>query len=690
MNGFEQLAIEIVVKSSLIILAAWALSRLARRANSALAHFVMLVGLVSSVFLPIFALVSPLRYSMTLPAWVAVTRHARPAPSIALPSTATAHVDSRLLAQMLAASVAKMPSPSRPQLPQKAFPWPSFLLAVWTGGVVLVIARYAHGLWRLHHLRRHHTQSLSDHQLLTVLTMLRDRGTPSTNWELRVCANPEPATAMTWGLIRPVVLLPQEADQWSPKRLEAVLLHELAHVRRRDFASQALAESVCAFYWFNPLVWLGARALRADAELAADDTVLRSGLTPSTYAQELLMIAAELGKRRQLLARVGISAMTSSKIEYRLQSVLSAHSRRRGLTTVQALVAVAIAGIAAPSVAALRISVADEQQRPNREVIESKRRLADLTHATIAYAKSHNQRLPVATTTTDALNAVAPYVHQAKSLVPATHGGKVIFNVRYSNRPLSSVLKQGKAQIWTENLVEPKPRAIVAFANGNTKTIQVARPITIARTYRTTAPTATISISSPDVFRASGAPDDEAVSVVTTTNSHPVVTRVKTITSTRTARSSNPVNYSVSIRSSGSAVASGDDSFQVKLDAEQKAQVETAMKLLQSKQFQEMISSKAMETAMTSAQEAMKLAEVQLRDVQKSKRIKELSDADPKFRDQIAKVMAEHAAEFEKLKNFNNSAECKKAQEEIKKAMEELATALKEMKEKQKEKSKED
>ena len=56
-----------------------------------------------------------------------------------------------------------------------------------------------------------------------------------------------------------IVVIPATAATWPAERVRAVLSHELAHVRRRDWSIQVLAEPFRCVYWFNPLVWIACR-----------------------------------------------------------------------------------------------------------------------------------------------------------------------------------------------------------------------------------------------------------------------------------------------------------------------------------------------------------------------------------------------------------------------------------------------
>jgi bla regulator protein blaR1 len=93
------------------------------------------------------------------------------------------------------------------------------------------------------------------------------------------------------GIVRPVLLLPQGiAEHLSPKQLDAVLEHELSHLRRRDNLTAAVHMVVEAVFWFHPLVWwIGARLVE-ERERACDEEVVRAGHDGRTYAEGILNV----------------------------------------------------------------------------------------------------------------------------------------------------------------------------------------------------------------------------------------------------------------------------------------------------------------------------------------------------------------------------------------------------------------
>ena len=153
---------------------------------------------------------------------------------------------------------------------------------------------------------------------------------------------------MVWGVLRPRLLIPAEADDWPADRRWVVLLHELAHVKRWDCATKLLAHVACACYWFNPFCWIAFRLMQREAEAACDDLVLSSGHRPSDYAQHLLEIASGL-KSGMLAAYSSIAMARRSKLEGRLLAILDGQRNRRALTRLGVLIAaVLVAAIAVP------------------------------------------------------------------------------------------------------------------------------------------------------------------------------------------------------------------------------------------------------------------------------------------------------------------------------------------------------
>jgi beta-lactamase regulating signal transducer with metallopeptidase domain len=144
--------------------------------------------------------------------------------------------------------------------------------------------------------------------------------------ELR--ASDDPVMPMTWGTIRPKILLPADARGWPGERLRIVLMHELAHVSRGDSLARLAAASACALYWFHPAVWYAARQMRAEQEHACDDLVLAAGAEPHCYARTLLDVAGSLPQDR-MAGNFAMAMAERSELERRLVAIVGMASRRR-------------------------------------------------------------------------------------------------------------------------------------------------------------------------------------------------------------------------------------------------------------------------------------------------------------------------------------------------------------------------
>ncbi len=146
------------------------------------------------------------------------------------------------------------------------------------------------------------------------------------------------------GFLRPVLVLPaQLLEHLNPRQLDAVLTHEMCHVRRRDNLFAAVHMIVEAIFWFHPLVWwIGSRMVE-ERELACDEEVLRMGCEPADYVEALLKVC-RLYQESPLPC---ISGVTGANVKKRLRAILSG-SVARELNVGKKLILAAM-GLAVPS-----------------------------------------------------------------------------------------------------------------------------------------------------------------------------------------------------------------------------------------------------------------------------------------------------------------------------------------------------
>jgi TonB family protein len=303
-------------KATLILLAAYALSLVQRRASAAARHLIWTSAILSLLALPALSLV--------LPAWkMPLASH------LQLRASSRALAGEVKAAKVVAPDVQTGAERSQPEAakPVPAPPrWPARLLWIWAAGLGAVLLRLMIGMARVWRSIRGSSPIVnSDWKDLLDKTRrgLGLRG-PVTLLESDRATMP-----MAWGLLRPVILLPKHARQWSLERARIVLSHELAHVRRRDCLTQLLAQVACGLYWFHPLAWLAARQLRKERERACDDLVLNLGARPSDYAGHLLELARSLQSPSWSMA---VPMAQPSSLESRMDALLDPRRNRRAVT----------------------------------------------------------------------------------------------------------------------------------------------------------------------------------------------------------------------------------------------------------------------------------------------------------------------------------------------------------------------
>jgi len=336
--------VETSLRISVVLLAAGGLAMVLRRSSANLRHLVWALALAGALLLPVGASYLPaVDLPVRLP-WLALggVADADRAQSVWEISSAmsagvtlgdTEDADGLTVrpAGVVTSPNASAASPGsgvpQPDSRRTAVvpSWPQLLAGVWIAGVVVLLLRIGLGVVATRRLGRRAVPAHDSEWPKLAAELGRRIGLTRP---VRVLSSARMVVPMTWGWLRPVVLVPETGDGWSAARKRVVLLHELNHVKRRDCAWQLVAQVACAVYWFNPLVWLGARALRIERERACDEAVVRDGTQASSYADHLLEIArAHQDTGWSSLAAVAMARR--SQLEGRLLSILDAGQRRR-------------------------------------------------------------------------------------------------------------------------------------------------------------------------------------------------------------------------------------------------------------------------------------------------------------------------------------------------------------------------
>lgn len=341
----------LLAKATLILIAAIALTVTMQRASAGARHLVWLVTLSTLLIVPALAAWSPLRLEI-LPASPTAAEQSfnEPASSSVVglakePSIGTA-----------AGYTTAEASPAQPLASRSAL---SIGIIVWGAISLLLIAWLAFSALTVRRIVRN-AKPLDTEDWLVPLWEIADR--LELESPPRLLASSEAKMPFACGFITPTIVLPADCDTWSTDRRSAVLLHEFAHVKRRDLAGHTLGRIACAFYWFHPLVWTAAKQLRNESERACDDLAISCGAKPSDYAEHLLDIVTSV--KGDATPAVAMAMARRREFEGRMLAILdpdlrhSGPSRRQSAALIASLAAIAIVvGAAAPAPRASNIVV---------------------------------------------------------------------------------------------------------------------------------------------------------------------------------------------------------------------------------------------------------------------------------------------------------------------------------------------
>jgi beta-lactamase regulating signal transducer with metallopeptidase domain/HEAT repeat protein len=347
-----------LAKATIILVSALAITVTMRRASAGARHLVWLVTLGTLLLVPALTAWSPLRLAI-LPAAVvtplitspvvAAQPATRNASESASPSATTGWngTSNNSATNQNAANNSGTGIVSRIE----GLSGFSAMLAIWAAIMIVLAGWLTYGALAVRGIVKR-ARPLDSPDWLSPLYEVSDR--LELDEAPRLLRSEDAKMPFACGVFHPTIVLPAECDNWTADRRLAVLLHELAHVRRHDLAGHTLGRLACAVYWFHPLVWTAAKQLRSESERACDDLALACGARPSDYAEHLLDIVTSV--RHDATPAVALAMARRKEFEGRMLAILDPELRHSspsrwqsaGLIASLALVAIVV-GAAAPA-----------------------------------------------------------------------------------------------------------------------------------------------------------------------------------------------------------------------------------------------------------------------------------------------------------------------------------------------------
>lgn len=166
------------------------------------------------------------------------------------------------------------------------------------------------------------------------------------------------STPLTYGILKPVILMPKKTDWENSSQLQYVLLHEYTHICRFDIVWKLIAILALCTHWFNPLVWVMYILFNRDIELSCDENVVRQfgENAKSAYARTLITMEEKKSGLTPLY-----NSFSRNAIEERITAIMKTKKVTIGILIISVVVIVAIVVLFATSASAKRDTTSEAE-----------------------------------------------------------------------------------------------------------------------------------------------------------------------------------------------------------------------------------------------------------------------------------------------------------------------------------------
>ena len=212
-----------------------------------------------------------------------------------------------------------------------------YIVMLWWVGIIALLIKLTINLWQVRQLARANHLPVSK-EVMDLFERVKQR--LNINKMIQLVQTKEILVPSVIGHLKPIILLPIGLiNGLSNDQVEAILLHELSHIKRHDFLVNIIQSIVEVLYFFNPFMWIISKAIRDEREHACDDTAISSGISAPVYAQTLAGVFNYAIKRQQF----AMSFASKNKLTLkRIQRIMKNQSNNNNKLLATMLFVIAI------------------------------------------------------------------------------------------------------------------------------------------------------------------------------------------------------------------------------------------------------------------------------------------------------------------------------------------------------------
>ncbi len=211
--------------------------------------------------------------------------------------------------------------------------WSLWALCTWIIGMVLCSLYALVGRIGVSYIFKNSSEYNISHLIENISCIMEDLGIKR---KVKIIVSNRCRLPFTYKFINPVLVIPNEARNWSASKLHAILVHELAHIRRHDYLILSLSRSICFVFWFIPVTWIAHAYLQLEQEKLCDLAAVHRGERPTQYARYMIDLV-RTARSLVLLDAIFIVRKKNKMLEERVTNVLNIKKStpRKGGTTMK-------------------------------------------------------------------------------------------------------------------------------------------------------------------------------------------------------------------------------------------------------------------------------------------------------------------------------------------------------------------